>query len=155
MTPLVSLAAAQTAPDFDIEAPKDGLSRNFFLELTDRLYRLQIPSAVRAGRRQGNRNDLINFLGCRSVGMETIARPAFTARRLGVGFGRTLGKRGGLSLLGPERPLELSDEVRQLPFEIGDLIFKVRDFTIAWIGCFPAVSHYDLRVSPEIQHRCR
>jgi hypothetical protein len=123
-TSLVSLAAAQTAPDFDIEAPKDGLSRNLFLELTDRLYRLQFPSAIRAGRRQRDRNNLINLLGCSSVGMETIARPSFTARRLGVGLGSSLGKRSGLPFLGPERLLELSDEVRQLAFEIGDLIFR-------------------------------
>lgn len=155
MTSLVSLAAAETASDRDIEAPEDRLSGNLFLELTDRLKRLQIPSAVRAGRRQRDRNDLIDLLGCSSVGMKAVARPSFAARRLGVGLGGSLGKRSGLPFLGPGRLLELADEFRHLAFEIRDLVFKLRDFAVAWVGRFPAVGHMDLRVSPEIQHRRR
>jgi hypothetical protein len=150
---LVSLAAPHTAADRDIEAPEDGLSGDLLLELTDRLERLQISSAVRAGSRQGDRNDLIDLPGRRSVGMKTVVWTCFPTGRFGVEFGSSLGKGSRLPLLGPVRLLELAEDLRELTFEVGDASFELRDLAVAWVGCFPAVSHFDLRVSPEIQHR--
>jgi hypothetical protein len=151
----MSLATTHTAADRDVEAPEDGLSGDFLLELTDRLNRLQIPSAVRAGWRQGDRNHLVDLRGRSSVGMKTVVRTCFPAGRFGVDLGSSLGKGSRLPLLGPVGLLELAKDLRELTFEVGDASFEFRDLAVAWVGCFPAVSHLDLRVSPEIQHRRR
>jgi hypothetical protein len=85
--------------------------------------------------------------------MKAVLRALFAAQRLGIGLGISLGKRSGLPLLGPERLLELAEGLRELTFEVDDASFELRDLAVTWIRCFPAVSAFDLRVSPEIRKR--
>ena len=153
MTSLVSLAAAQTASDRDIEAPEDRPSGNLFLKLTDRLKRLQTPSTVRAGRWQRDRNDLIDLLGCGSMGVKAVVRPSLAARRLGVRLGSSLGKRSGLPLLSPSGLFQLSNGFGKLTLELRVLSAEFLNRLVAWIP--GGVVGHSPRVSPEIQHRRR
>jgi hypothetical protein len=108
-------------------------SGDLLLELTDRLERLQIPSAVRAGTRQGHPNDLVDLPRRSSVGMKTVVRTCFPAGRFGVELGSSLGKGRGLPLLGPVGLLELAEDLRELTFEVGDASFEFRDLAVAWV----------------------
>src|SRR5438132_8206411 len=92
--------ALQAAAHSDVEAAHHGPPDNLFLILCFAALRLHAPAAMRAVRRQWNRDSLIHSRRNRTAPLPAIAPARFAPRSPRVGFRFAAGMRCGLPLAG-------------------------------------------------------
>ena len=118
MPGLDTLAATATMADVNVEAAKDGPTRNLHLELPGLALLGDLPAAIGALVRQGHVDDLVGLsAGNLAVGLGAVVLSGLAPRRDGRVFGRTFGERGGLPLVGSQDFLELRGQLADLCFE--------------------------------------
>src|SRR6266849_1016462 len=103
MTSLHPPPALAAATHSDVETAHDGSPNNLFLILCFAALRLYAPAAIRAVRRQWNRDLFIHALRNRAACLPTIAAARFAAGPLRVGFRIAARMWCGLPLAGAQR----------------------------------------------------
>ena len=126
MAGLNAFAAVAAMADVNVEAAKDGPTRNLGLELLILAILRGRPVTIGAMVRQGNVDDLVGLAaGNLAMGLGAVILPGLASRRGRRVFGRPLGKGRGLTLAGPQDFLELRRHLLELRGQLANLGFQV------------------------------
>lgn len=122
MSRLNATATSLTWTDVNVEAAYDRASWNLNLILLIEMILLHVTTAFLTLLGQRNVDDFVGFLfGQGTTSFEAILLATLAAGFLGILFGRSLGERRRLPLVGTRRPIDKLFELNDPRFELSDL----------------------------------